>query len=186
MLINQSIKSYLNKLSSESPTPGGGSSSALVAAMGTGLLLMVAKITRRKLSKAEQKALNKLIKLLAKCLSDMEAVIDLDVKVYDAVMAAYKKKDESKIESALGNSFRLQADLAFLIAMSKETLPALFKVVKGSIGNDLIVARAFLDGAFQGAIATARINVKYMQSAKKDHFNRALQQLEKRYYGIKA
>ena len=185
MLIKDSIKSYLDKLSSETPTPGGGSASAVVAAMGAGLLLMVAKIARKKLAAPEQKSLDKSIKLLTKCLRDMEEVVDLDVKVYQAVMAAYKKKETAKIESALANSFRLQADLAFLIAMAKEALPALFKAANGAIRNDLLVARAFLDGAFQGAIATARVNVKYMAVAKRDHFGIALEQLEKKYYNIK-
>jgi len=185
MLINNSIKSYLKDLSSDAPTPGGGSASAVVAAMGTGLLLMVGKIARKKLPKPEQVNLDKTIKLLTKCLKDIEEVVDLDVKVYQAVMAAYKKKETAKIEAALANSFRLQADLAFLIAMAKETLPTLFKVANGAIRNDLIVARAFLDGAFQGAVATARINVKYMAAAKRDHFGIALEALEKKYYGIK-
>ena len=48
MFITSSIKDYLNKLSSEEPIPGGGGTSALVAALGIALMLMVARISLKK------------------------------------------------------------------------------------------------------------------------------------------
>ena len=162
--------------------------------MGTGLLLMVAKIVRKKLTSKEQKSTDKTIRLLSKILKDTEEVVDLDIHVYQALMKSYaaarRKKNSPeaarrKIEIALANSFRLQADLALLILMAKETLPSLIRVAKGSIANDLLVARAFLDGAFEGALATAQINLAYIKSAKKRHFSDGLDRLKEKYRGIK-
>ena len=212
MFIRQSLKKYLHKLASDSPTPGGGSASAVVAAMGTGLLLMVARIVRKRLTQKQTKSIDRTIRLLTKILKDTEEVVDLDVRVYRTLMESYramkKVKNEEiarrrpaspaergergpleaarkKVEVALANSFRLQADLALLILMAKETLPSLLRVVKGSIANDLLVARAFLDGAFEGALATSRINLAYMESVKKKHFTDGLDRLEEKYRGIK-
>ncbi|GAG85695.1 unnamed protein product, partial [marine sediment metagenome] len=45
------MKDFLNKLASDSPTPGGGSASAASGAMGAALLSMVYSISRRKIIK---------------------------------------------------------------------------------------------------------------------------------------
>jgi len=192
--LNQSIKRYLNELASESAVPGGGGTSALTASLGIALALMVSKIALRKLEGAKKKRLERVIGLLEKMRADSEEIIDIDPKVYGEVMAAYKRakgaqdgqKAAADIESALANSFRLQADLAFLIAMAKELLNEIGTFAKGSIRNDLIVSSGLLDGAFQGASATAKINIVYMKDgAKKRHFESALKKLGQKFKKIK-
>ncbi len=192
--LNHTLKQYLNELSSESPVPGGGGTSALAASLGIALALMVARIAGRKLEGVKKKRMSKIIGLLEKMRADSQEIIDIDPKVYGQVMAAYKRmkgasdleKTKADTEAALANSFRLQADLALLIAMAKELLIEIGEFARGSIRNDLIVSSGLLDGAFQGAAATARINVVYLKDgAKKRHFDRALQKLERKYKKIK-
>ena len=193
MLIQKSVKKYLKKLSSGAPTPGGGSASALAAALGTALILMVARIVRKKSPKKERVRLDRAIRSLNKVMRDAEQVVDLDVKVYRALIESYRAERSVKqsalarrrIETALNNSFRLQADLAMLVLLAKENMGVVHRAARGSIANDLVVARGFLDAAFRGALATAKINLAYMKSQKKEHFRSGLDQLEKRYYGIK-
>lgn len=192
--LNHTLKQYLDELSSESPVPGGGGTSALAAGLGIALALMVARIAGRKLEGAGKKRLSKIIGLLEKMRRDSQEIIEIDPKVYGQVMAAYKRSREARdptkakedIQTALANSFRLQADLALLIAMAKELLIEVGEFAKGSIRNDLIVSSGLLNGAFQGAIATARINIVYLKSgAKKQHFDQALAKLERKYKKIK-
>ena len=194
MFLTRSIKDYLNQLSSDKPVPGGGGTSALAAALGIGLALMVARIASRKLKPAELKRLQKTIQILEHLRQNAETTIDLDPKIYREVIQSYARLKKAKnpndakaeVEEALENSFRLQADLALQIAMAKELLKALRAVAKGSIQNDLIVSAALLDGAFKGAAATARINLVYMQSGKtKRHFEQALAKVEQKYQKIK-
>lgn len=188
-LIRGSLEKYIKVLASGSPTPGGGSASALVGATGIALLLMVSGITAKKLDQPQRKKLTKTETFLRKTLKNCNQIIDLDVKIYQKLMDAYraakKTGKSSQVETALVNSFRLQADLALLIMMAKQALPFLHSVVSGSIQNDLLVARAFLDAAFEGALLTARINLKYMSSEKKSHYEDGLVNLEKKFYGIK-
>jgi len=42
---NQKLKFFLEKLGSSSPTPGGGTSAAIAAAMSASLIAMVANLT---------------------------------------------------------------------------------------------------------------------------------------------
>lgn len=190
MYSDLSLKKYISELSSEQPTPGGGGTSALVACLGMALEMMVARISLKKLEGEQKKVLEKTIKKLEELLNNAEQIIDLDPKVYQEVMASYgaaktakdPKQAETNIERALSNSFRLQADLALLIVMAKQFLAAVDSFTKGSIRNDLIVSGALLDGAFKGAVATAKINVVYMKDAKqRAHSEDALKKLEEQY-----
>ncbi len=194
MFSDLSLKKYINELSSEKPIPGGGSTSALVASLGISLEMMVARISLKKQEGERKKSLEEAIKKLEAFLNDAEQVIDLDPKVYQEVMTSYAaaktekdpKQAEANIARALSNSFRLQADLALLIIMAKQFLSTVDSFTKGSIRNDLVVSSALLDGAFKGAVATARINIVYMKDAKqKEHFEDALKKLEQKYAQIR-
>lgn len=193
MYLDLSIKKYLAELSSEQPTPGGGGTSALAAALGIALETMVARISLKKQEGERKKQLEGNILQLEKLQKEAEEIIDLDPKVYQEVMNSYdaakKVKDpkdgEKVVETALNNSFRLQADLALLITMAKQMLNAIGSFAKGSIRNDLIVSSGFLDGAFKGALATARINVEYMKdAAEKEKATKTLKQLEENHKKI--
>ncbi len=193
MYSDLSLKKYISELASEKPTPGGGGTSALVASLGIALETMVGRISLKKQEGERKKNLEETIKQLEKLQKDAEQVIDLDPKIYQEVMSSYsalkgtkdQKQAEEKIERALSNSFRLQADLALLVLMAKQCLNTVDSFAKGSIRNDLIVSAALLDGAFKGAVATARINVVYMKNQKqKEHSKDALKQLEDRYNKI--
>ncbi len=193
MFSDLSLKKYINELSSEKPIPGGGGTSALVASLGISLEIMVARISLKKQEGERKKSLEEAIKKLEAFLSDAEQVIDLDPKVYQEVMTSYAaaktekdpKQAEANIAHALSNSFRLQADLALLIVMAKQFLSIVDSFAKGSIRNDLVVSSALLDGAFKGAVATARINIVYIKDAQqKEHFEDALKKLEQKYAQI--
>ncbi len=179
MYLDLPIKNYIDELSSEKPIPGGGGTSALAACLGIALELMVARISLKKQEGESRKSLEDTIKKLEKLLNDAEQIIDLDPKIYQEVMDSYGTPE---IGQALLNSFRLQADLALLIVMAKQLLNTVGPIAKGSIRNDLIVSSGILDGAFKGAVATARINVVYMKDAKqKEHSESAVKKLEEQY-----
>ncbi|OGW88791.1 MAG: hypothetical protein A3A73_00325 [Omnitrophica bacterium RIFCSPLOWO2_01_FULL_50_24] len=190
MYINRSIKSYINLLSSDRPTPGGGGTSALVAALGVSIAIMVAQIAAKRLSGEKRKQLDRTVRHLQRLKKSTSAVIDSDPKVYQEVMASYKRAKGSKqpklaqhrIETALIRSFCLQADLAAQIFETKQLLSRVGDFAKGSIRNDLIVSSGLLDGAFRGAWATARINVVYMKnSRKRKQLEQTLEKLEEQY-----
>ena len=192
--LDSSLKKYLDELASANPTPGGGGTSALAAALGIALIAMVARIASRKLEggKPRENA-ERIVKTLEKIRHDAEETIDLDPKVYQEVMDSYKRaktepdaaRAQAAIETALGNSFRLQADLAMLVVMAKGLLAEVKTFAKGSNANDLIVAGGLLEGAFIGAKATANSNAVYIKDAKKKHhFEQALAELEEKYRKI--
>ncbi len=167
MFLNQSLKSYLEKLSSESPTPGGGGTSAYVGALGAALGIMVGSITIKKLEGENQQKLNQILESLKTLEDKMAKVVDSDPEVFEELMTRYKvlktaadaETAKQEIQKALESSYEMQATLAENIRETKKLICKVGEYAKKSIRNDLVVASALLDGAFLGAIATARINV---------------------------
>ena len=185
------LESYLNELSSDAPVPGGGSVSAYVASLAMGLTQMVGRISlkrkKKNVSPEEEKkdaqkheTIQKIVTALEKTKRDVFQIVNLDPEVYQEVMNAYSQPE--KIEEALQNSFRLQADLTFLVVMAHEWNNAMADLVSGSIKNDLLVSAALLEAAFRGAYHTAMINVVYMKEAdRKARAEKALAELKHRY-----
>jgi formiminotetrahydrofolate cyclodeaminase len=190
-----SLETYLEKLASDSPVPGGGSVSAYAGALGMALTQMVARIALKRKPKAdlapEQKfqdeanrqRMREIVDSLEKTRSDALQVVSLDPKVYDEVMACYKEGAEpGKLEDALQNAFRLQADLALILVMAKEWNEHMKTLVKGAVANDLIVSNGLLSAAFEGAYHTAHINVVYMKNKeRKERSEKALAELRGRF-----
>ena len=190
-----SLEDYLGKLASEAPVPGGGSASAYVGSLGMALTQMVARIALKRKPKtdlpAEQKfqdeanrqRMQEIIASLEKTKEQALQVVSLDPKVYEEVMACYKAGAlPEKLEDALQNAFRLQADLALIIAMAREWNAHMRTIVKGAVANDLVVSDSFLSAAFEGAFHTAHINVVYMKNAdRKEHAEKALAELRNRF-----
>ncbi len=190
-----SLEEYLKELSSDAPVPGGGSVSAYAGALGMGLTQMVAKIALKRKPKtdltpeqkfqdeANRKRMQEIIDSLEKTRQNALQVVSLDPEVYDEVMACYPKGTKpEKLEDALQNAFRLQADLALILIMAKEWNGHMKGLVKGSVANDLIVSDGLLTAAFEGAFHTAHINVVYMKNQeRKEHAEKALRELRSRF-----
>lgn len=185
-----SLSRYLAELSSKNSVPGGGSASALAAALGIGLAEMVARIGLKRATAEAKPVLQETIKALQKLRKNALQVVDLDPKVYQEVLETYAKtrkltdavKKGRLIDEALENSFRLQADLALLVATAKESVHSLEGLVQGSITNDLRVSRSLLGAAFRGSYETAKINKVYLKDPeKKARAERTLEEVRKRF-----
>lgn len=171
------LRDYLKELSSDAPVPGGGSVSAYAAALGLGLIQMVAGITlKRKIkpdlsaeAKAEEEkrreSLKEIIDQVESVKQQALETVSTDPQVYDEVMAGYAKKvSDTEMDRLLQKAFQMQLELAHEIAQALDLNGKLAGLVQGAIKNDLIVAQQLLRAAFQGAYHTAHINVVYMKN----------------------
>lgn len=91
MLVDQTVREILAAFSSPNPTPGGGSASALTAAVGVSLLMMVGGLAKtRNGSDEDRAALAAASAALAAIRDRLTAAIDSDATAYDQVVAAYR------------------------------------------------------------------------------------------------
>ncbi|MDD5636182.1 MAG: cyclodeaminase/cyclohydrolase family protein, partial [Atribacterota bacterium] len=97
MIKDKKIKSFLDMLASKSPTPGGGSTAALVGAMSAALLSMVGNLTIGKEKYQDvQEDIRRLLKKSEKLRDDFERLIDKDVDAFNQFMAIMKLPKETK------------------------------------------------------------------------------------------
>ena len=100
-LADQPLRQLLASFSSSDPTPGGGSASALSAALGASLLMMVAGLPKTRTGAAsERSALDGAAGALGDIRARLTDAIDADAAAYDRVVAAYKLPKLSADEQA--------------------------------------------------------------------------------------
>ncbi len=101
-LCSMSTRQFIEEVASRSSAPGGGSVSAVSAAMGVGLGSMVAKLTHgvRKFENV-QKDLEKVIPTLHNVTQQLIPMIDADTEAFNEFMEGLRMPDDSEEEKRL-------------------------------------------------------------------------------------
>lgn len=159
-----SISDYLQQLSSSAPTPGGGSTSAIVASLGTAIAIMAARISDRS---EKQQEIQHLVQRLTSLLERFERLCQDDIDSFQHVMNGLKSKEnkehqEHNIEQAADVPLQLAKECLSAIHFCEELVPR----IKNNVLSDLGCAVLFLDAACQGALLTMSINTFYMMDSE--------------------
>ncbi len=150
--------SFLNELASPTPAPGGGSAAAYAAAMGAGLVSMVAGLTMGKKKYADVEAAMQAIRVMAEKLrADMTQAVDDDATAFEAVMGALKLPKDTKEEQ--------QARMAAIHNATMNAAHVPLQVAEGSIKIMELAAKcaqagnlnAISDAASAAALARAAL-----------------------------
>lgn len=164
------LVAFCLELSSEKPSPGGGTASAAAGAMAASLLIMVCGITAR--SKRHEAARPKLAKhreVLVRIRDDLIRLAAEDAAAYDLVVEAIQKRKEEPGEEA---ERRVQEAFVRAAEVPSSTAEACLKVM--SIGSEVATlgtrsatsdtgaAILLAEAGFKGAAMNVRINVKYI------------------------
>lgn len=175
-LIDMTVADYLDLLKSNAPAPGGGSVSALSAAQGIGLVLMVTDLTIGKEKYAEYEDDCKKAKAEAeKVLKQLTAGIDEDTEAFNKVSAAYKlPKDTEEQKSARTDAIR-EANMGATEVPFRTMQICLEGIrIAGSIvgrsnpnaSSDLGVAALNLLAGLKGAWLNVKINLPGIKDEK--------------------
>ena len=174
MIKEHSIQLFLDELASKSPTPGGGSSAAIMGSMGAALLSMVCNLTIGKknyepVSQEMTEALERSEALRFELL-DMVAA---DVEAFDQVMAAYRLPKDSDADKAL-RSERIQDALKMATAVPLRCARACANVIELSEtiarhGNKNVISDAGVAVvSAHAALRSAALNVHVNVAAIRD------------------
>lgn len=175
MFLDDKINNYLKELSSNKPTPGGGSAAALVGALGAALLNKVANFTAGKEKYREAEAeIQVILSSSRKYCKEFEKLIDEDAFVYGEVAAAYKLPKESEeekkvrisnIRKALKNALQVPLAICRTSGEAIKLCRPLLEKGNTNLASDVGVAAEFLNSAFQAALLNVEINL----TGIKDH-----------------
>ena len=175
-LTDLSLDAFLERLGSSDPVPGGGSASALAAAMGAALIAMVAELTIGRPAYAEHEETVR--KLRFDALERRAELLDLaqqDADAYDLVVRARHMPKESEAERDARNAAISAATVAATRAplrvavVASEVLDLAERIAP--IGNrnaasDAGVAALLAAAGLRGAVLNVRINLPYLPAAE--------------------
>lgn len=160
---------FAERLASPEPVPGGGSASAVAAALGASLVAMVAELTQGRAKYADHAALSVAAAPAARALSDeLLRLADEDAAAYAACAIALKLPRESFTDQELRDrQIRETAQVAAEVPLQcvKRCLDAL-GIAESLAGrsnknasSDLRVASLLLEAAADGAAANVLVNL---------------------------
>ncbi|MBM4174777.1 MAG: cyclodeaminase/cyclohydrolase family protein [Ignavibacteria bacterium] len=174
MILEKTVNDLIGEISSSSPTPGGGSVSALAGSLGTALAIMVTNLTLgKKKYEAVQEEISKLKNELENDIKLFYELYDMDSSAFDGVMAAFKLAKLTEDEIAKRSEAIEQATVKATEVPMRVIEHALTVSKKsarvGEIGNqnsvsDVGVAMSLLKTASDGAFLNVMINTKSMNN----------------------
>jgi formiminotetrahydrofolate cyclodeaminase len=173
MLADMTVSELLEKTAEGTPVPGGGSLSAMAAAVGAALAQMVAGLTAgRKTFAAVTPEMTELAEKARRLRTDLLADMDRDAAAYTAVMDAFRLPRETAEEKtrrtdAIQRATREAARVP--LAVAEKALDVMMlagtAVAKGNPNamSDGAVGAMLARAALQGALFNVAINLKNIQ-----------------------
>jgi glutamate formiminotransferase / formiminotetrahydrofolate cyclodeaminase len=165
----------LDAVAAPTPTPGGGSVSALVGALAAALGQMVAGLARKKKSHEQYMvSLTAAVEELDNATRSLAASIDRDAAAFDAVRDAFKLPHETAeqektraqaIDTALQGAAEVPMEVAEASMFLFELLGQLQAITPASMKSDLQVGRMMAAAAAHGALANVDINLESITDA---------------------
>jgi glutamate formiminotransferase/formiminotetrahydrofolate cyclodeaminase len=162
-------KTFLEAVAEGTPTPGGGSVSALAGALAAALGSMVCRLSlNKKPQGAAATDLQEILERLETHRAELTALVERDAAAYQGVLKAYRKpqgsaeeKEErgAAIEEALEEAARAPLLVAGGAVEVLELLPVLLEAGLPSAASDLGVAAYVAQAAVKGAGLNVRTNL---------------------------
>ncbi|MEV7636853.1 cyclodeaminase/cyclohydrolase family protein [Pseudarthrobacter enclensis] len=175
----ETIGSYLARLASRQPTPGGGAAAALHAAQGAALVAMVARYTTGPKYAEHEALVERTTKVADELSSEALRLADSDEQVFQAVIDAYRLPSDtgelkaaktSAIQAALVQAAQTPAQLVKLAGAVVDLADGLADVANPNVISDVAAAA----DAARAAATTARVNIDINVVAIKDQAVRSL------------
>lgn len=171
-LKNQSVKTFLQELSSASPTPGGGTVAAFGASIAASLIAMVASLTKDK--KGYEKVSGRMKRILPIVIKQQQLLLQLadeDAQAFNKVMAAYKlPKEEKGRKEAIQKALKYAVEVPLKVEKISDELIVLAKEVRKN-GNknaysDAKSAEYFAKAAKKAAVENIILNLASITDTK--------------------
>ena len=171
--LERPLREFLDLLAGSAPTPGGGSASALGAAIGAALVSMVASLTvgSPKYAEAHQQAME-LRARADEARGELQELVQRDAEAYDAFSQAAKMpkaEEEQRMarEGAMQQALVAATETPLRICRRAVVVCEL-SVIAAEIGNasavsDAGVGAVLAEAAARGAALNVDINVGYLK-----------------------
>lgn len=191
MLTDQKISEFLQQTASGTPLPGGGSVSALSAALGAGLTEMVANLTvGKKNYEAVEGEMQEISETAGNLRRKLMAEVDNDASAYQGVLAAFKlpkatdaekQKRTAAIQEAMKNAARVPLGVAYDALQVMDLAERVIRSGNRNAASDGAVGAMMARTAVMGALFNVKINLAAVKdTAFVEEMTREANKLESR------
>lgn len=161
------ITDFLKKLSSATPTPGGGSAAALTGSLAAALVTMVASLTvGKKAYQSVEAEMHAVLKEAAELRDRLMELVDRDTETFNRVMEAYKMPGETDAEKRIEKlqpALKQATEIPYQVAQGCYRTLELAEIVaiKGNKNaiSDGGAAACLAEGALHAALLSVDINL---------------------------
>jgi len=151
-LKNYTVNEYCEALAAFIPVPGGGSAAALTGVIGVSLLSMAAHFSRGSTNnKADEKAIDKVLKETHKIRKRLLDLVDLDAQAYQKVVNTRKASQKVKAK-ADQQAQKIPLEVCRLCYRAVTLAPILVKKGNRYLLSDVQAAAEILLAAFNAAM----------------------------------
>ena len=172
-MLEKKCSEFISELETSAPVPGGGSASALVAALGIALGSMVGELTIGKKDYAEYEAeVSNLLYRSKELTEEFKAAVNADVEAFKPLAVAFKMPNASDEEKAAREE-AIQAGLAAAADAPLHLAELCVKALRvldsySLVGNKLAISdagtgAAICEAALKGAKLNVMVNVNMMK-----------------------
>ncbi len=193
-LWHNSLEGFRARLASAEPAPGGGSAAAVSAALGVGLLIMAAEISRKK--KGTDPAITEALPELQSLLETLSYHADRDIAAYEAYVAARKMPKDTQTEMAERDKALVEALQAATEAPKESAEAALSAlrlakqfalIIPVHILSDVLAGAELISGGLVASLAMLQTNIRIMKDADdKARYKETKQAIEKETFDLLA
>ena len=152
-LVNDTLMNYCGALARAVPTPGGGSSAALVGALGIALLEM---------GMGYSSFVTTHLKQIRKLRISLMKLVDEDAKAYSGVVRAWKKRTSQK-QKALARATEVSLEICQLCQEGIRLAEKWQAQVKPALKSDWASGILFLKTAFKSAALNIKQNLRGLE-----------------------
>ncbi len=175
----QGAQAFIDALSSDNPTPGGGAAGAFCAATGCALVMMSLLITLKNpsLSQAETRSLKEIVDSFYNLKETLLLCAQEDAKAYEKVVSARKLPKTSK-ERAIFLQESLKQAALVPVKCAQDTIEVINQLgqvenkISKSILSDINCAKQILKTALSCCVENIKANQFYI---KDEAFNKELE-----------
>ncbi|MDR3210685.1 MAG: cyclodeaminase/cyclohydrolase family protein [Planctomycetota bacterium] len=176
MLVDLSLREFLDQAANATPTPGGGAVAALAGALGAAMAAMAANYTLDRPKYAAVAAeIQKCLGVVNPRGQELLAGVDADAAAFAAIGESYRLPKDTPAEKAARQDAIAQAQakamdppqgvLAAALAVA-ETLPDLADKANPNLLSDIEVAAVMLEAAGQAARLNVLVNAKSLAQSE--------------------
>lgn len=171
--VDGTIRKYMDDAASGAPTPGGGSASALAAALGVSMGRMAANFTvgKKKFADVEDRV-RAILAELHQAQEELMRLVDEDVRAYGTVSAAYgmprgtpeeKRSRTAAVQDALRTAMDAPLRAVRACGPVVERLTELVDIANPNLISDVGVSAILAEAALRGAKLNVEINLSFLK-----------------------